>query len=59
VSDESYFEPRDKIIDNTDEDWNNLNQSGFSTIFKKSAIKRTKFSGLKRNIDNNKKMKKL
>ena len=58
VSDESYFEPRDKIIDNTDEDWNNLNQSDFSTIFKKSAIKRTKFSGLKRNIDNNKKMKK-
>ena len=58
VSDESYFEPRDKIIDNTDEDWNNLNQSDFSTIFKKSAIKRTKFSGLKRNIDNNNKMKK-
>ena len=58
VSDESYFEPRNKIIENTDQDWNNLNQSDFSTIFKKSAIKRTKFSGLKRNIANNKKMKK-
>ena len=58
VSDESYFEPRDKIIENSDKDWNNLNQSDFSTIFKKSALKRTKFSGLKRNIDNIKKMKK-
>ncbi len=52
ISDESYFEPREKIVNNTDQDWSNLNQLDFSTIFKNSAAKRTKFSGLKRNIDN-------
>ena len=52
ISDESYFEPREKIVNNTDQDWSNLSQLDFSTIFKNSAVKRTKFSGLKRNIDN-------
>ena len=52
ISDESYFEPREKIVNNTDQDWSNLSQLDFSTIFKNSAAKRTKFSGLKRNIDN-------
>jgi len=51
TSEESYFKPREKIVNNTDQDWENLSQLGFSTIFKKSAVKRTKFSGLKRNID--------
>ena len=56
VSDNSYFEPRRKIIENTDQDWNNFSQSKFRIVFKKSAVKRTKFSGLKRNIDYNKSM---
>ena len=51
ISEESYFKPREKIVNNTDQDWENLSQLDFSTIFKKSAVKRTKFSGLKRNID--------
>jgi epoxyqueuosine reductase len=54
ISKDSYFEPREEIIDNTDQDWNNLSQDDFSKVFKKSAVKRTKFSGLKRNIDHNK-----
>ena len=56
ISKDSYFEPREEIIDNTDQDWNNLSQDDFSKVFKKSAVKRTKFSGLKRNIDHNKTM---
>jgi epoxyqueuosine reductase len=56
VSDESYFLPRGKIIENSDQDWNNFSQEGFSEVFKKSAVKRAKFSGLKRNIDYNKSM---
>ena len=56
VSDESYFSPREKIIENSDQDWNNFSQEGFSEVFKKSAVKRAKFSGLKRNIDYNKSM---
>jgi len=54
ISEESYFEPREKIVNNTDQDWSNLSQLDFNTIFKNSAVKRTKFSGLKRNIDNRK-----
>jgi len=32
-------------------DWNQLNEDVFSTVFKCSAVKRTKYSGLKRNIE--------
>ena len=54
ASDDLYFKPRESIADRTDQDWNNLDQSDFSQIFKKSAVKRAKFSGLKRNIEKNK-----
>ena len=32
-------------------DWNQLNEDVFSTVFKGSAVKRTKYSGLMRNIE--------
>ncbi len=32
-------------------EWTELTQETFSQVFKKSAVKRTKFAGLKRNID--------
>tara|TARA_Y100000590_G_C15544176_1_gene948169 strand:- start:39 stop:959 length:921 start_codon:yes stop_codon:yes gene_type:complete len=35
--------------------WNDLNEKKYKKIFKKSAVKRAKFSGIKRNIDLNKK----
>ena len=54
ASDDSYFKPRESIADRTDQEGNNLDQSDFSQMFKKSAVKRTKFSGLKRNIEKNK-----
>jgi epoxyqueuosine reductase len=32
-------------------DWEDITQEVFQKIFKKSAVKRTKFDGLKRNIE--------
>ena len=38
------------LINNTDQKWLEIDQEKFSTTFKKSAAKRTKLIGLKRNI---------
>jgi epoxyqueuosine reductase len=35
----------------TSNDWKDLTYEVFSELFKQSAVKRTKFEGLKRNID--------
>jgi epoxyqueuosine reductase len=45
------FLPSDEFVNLRKEDWKNLTKEDFNRIFKKSAIKRTKFEGLKRNID--------
>jgi len=50
ISEEKYFEPRTDIINNTDQKWLEIDQKKFSSTFKKSAAKRTKLMGLKRNI---------
>ena len=50
VSEEKYFKPRTDIVNNTDQKWLDIDQEKFSTTFKKSAAKRTKLIGLKRNI---------
>ena len=34
----------------TKKDWEEITEDVFRKVFKKSAVKRTKFSGLKRNI---------
>ena len=51
-SNESAFNPRYEIKNFTNQDWNQLNVDDYKTIFKKSAVKRTKYEGLKRNISN-------
>ncbi|CAM1364380.1 Epoxyqueuosine reductase [Tenacibaculum sediminilitoris] len=48
---ESLFEPQENLLQMTKRDWQELTQETFSKVFKKSAVKRTKFSGLLRNID--------
>ena len=58
ISEEKYFEPRADIINNTDQKWLEIDQEKFSAIFKKSAAKRTKLMGLKRNIKSVKESKK-
>ena len=52
-SDRSEFQPRQEILDRTKEDWKKLTEKKFREIFKGSAVKRTKFAGLKRNIESN------
>ncbi len=47
---EPKFNPHPDLEGITKHDWQEITQEVFSKIFKKSAVKRTKFSGLKRNI---------
>ncbi len=47
---EPWFEPHPDLLKLTKSDWIDLEQPLFQEIFRKSAVKRTKFSGLKRNI---------
>lgn len=52
------FLPKQEIVDWSTDDWNNLNEENFRKIFKGSSVKRTKFIGLKRNLNQNKKAQK-
>ena len=45
------FNPHPELLSMTKKDWEEITQEVFNKIFKKSAVKRTKFSGLKRNIE--------
>ncbi len=49
----SEFQPRKEIVEFISEDWDSLDEDSFKRIFKDSAVKRTKYVGLKRNIDQN------
>jgi len=53
VTKESPFQPRENILNWRKEDWNQMDEDGFRTLFKKSPVKRTKFVGIKRNINQN------
>ena len=48
---EPCFHPKEEIISYTKTDWENLDEETFRKIFKNSAVKRTKFQGLKRNME--------
>ena len=45
------FLPKEDIKSMHIEDWRELSKEVFNKIFEKSAVKRTKYTGLKRNID--------
>jgi len=47
---EPRFEPLNELLTMTAKDWDNLEEEGFKKLFKHSAVKRTKYKGLKRNI---------
>lgn len=47
---EARFTPTLSLLDLTKNDWHDLQKETFDSLFKKSAVKRTKFEGLKRNI---------
>ncbi len=48
---EPLFNPHPDLLEMTYQDWQEITEDVFRKVFKKSAVKRTKFSGLKRNID--------
>ncbi len=47
---EPLFNPHPDLLNMTKKDWEEITEDVFKKVFKKSAVKRTKFSGLKRNI---------
>ncbi len=47
---EPLFNPHPELLSMTKKDWEEVTQDTFNKVFKKSAVKRTKFSGLTRNI---------
>lgn len=47
---EERFMPKESFLELDKESWETLEKEQFSKIFQKSAVKRTKFQGLKRNI---------
>ena len=47
---EPLFNPHPELLSNTKEDWEEITKEVFNEIFRKSAVKRTKYEGLKRNI---------
>lgn len=47
---EPAFNPHPDLLSMTKGDWKGLQEDTFKELFRRSAVKRTKFSGLKRNI---------
>ncbi len=48
---EPQFQPNENLLTMKREDWLDITEDVFKNIFKNSAVKRTKFKGLTRNID--------
>lgn len=48
---EPAFNPSEKLRNMNTNAWKNLDEEQFRELFRKSAVKRTKFKGLKRNIE--------
>jgi len=48
---EPLFNPHPELLEMTKKDWEEITEDTFKKVFQKSAVKRTKFSGLKRNIN--------
>lgn len=50
VHNEPQFNPHPDLLGMTKKEWLEITEETFRKVFKKSAVKRTKYSGLKRNI---------
>jgi len=48
---EPLFNPHPELLSMTKKDWEEITEDVFKKVFQKSAVKRAKFLGLKRNID--------
>ena len=49
-SDEEAFAPREEIVERTGDSWRYLSKDDYQKLFKGSAVKRTKYEGLTRNV---------
>lgn len=49
--DEPDFGPREALVERTREEWAELDEEVFDKLFEGSAVRRTKYEGLRRNID--------
>ena len=47
---EPLFAPKENLLELTKQDWEEITEETFKKVFKKSAVKRTKYAGLQRNI---------
>lgn len=47
---EPLFDPKPELLAMTKKDWDEITEDVFRKVFQKSAVKRTKYDGLKRNI---------
>ncbi len=47
---EPLFDPKPELMDYNHKDWEELTETTFEAIFKNSAVKRTRYQGLKRNL---------
>lgn len=48
---EPRFEPKEELKNFSNADWREITEETFREVFKKSAVKRTKLVGIKRNVD--------
>ena len=48
---EPLFNPNPELLSYSKKDWQEITEEIFKSVFKDSALKRTKFDGIKRNID--------
>jgi len=48
---EPLFNPHPELLSMTKKDWEEITEDVFRKVFQKSAVKRTKFTGLQRNIE--------
>jgi len=48
---EPLFNPHPELLEMSKKDWEEITEDTFRKVFQKSAVKRTKFIGLKRNIE--------
>ena len=48
---EPEFQPSEQLMNMKESDWEKLNQADFESLFKRSAVQRAGFEGLKRNIE--------
>ncbi|WP_439183959.1 tRNA epoxyqueuosine(34) reductase QueG [Carboxylicivirga taeanensis] len=48
---EESFQPHPELLQLSKEEWHQMDEERFRELFRKSAVKRTKYSGLRRNLD--------